>query len=111
MADNTEPRYPHVLRAVYETPWAILPARLATILSIVHERASGYHPSLEELDARIAAGMEDHGHLYAGPQSRSSGTVAVLPVLGVLSQRGGIDDSSQPMTSTTRLSQMFRMMV
>src|SRR6266700_106175 len=110
MAD-TEPRYPHILRAVYATPWAILPQRLATILSILHERASGYTPSLDELEARIAAGQQDHGGVHAGPQPRSSGSVAVMPVLGVLTQRGGMTAASEPLTSTTSLARTFRQLM
>lgn len=111
-AKPREPRYPHILRAVYDTPWAILPARLTTILNILNERASGITPSLDELEARIAAGQQDHGGAHAGPQTRaSSGSVAVLPVLGVLTQRGGMTAASEPLTSTTGLARTFRQLM
>src|SRR5437016_1272401 len=104
-------RYPHILQAVYGTPWAILPTRLATILAIVHERAAGHKLSLDELEARIAAGQDDHGGVHAGPQTQTRGSVAVLPVLGVLTQRGGMTAASEPLTSTTRLMQTFRQLI
>lgn len=103
-------RYVNILRAIYETPWAILPDRLAMILSIVHERAAGNRPTLDELEARLAAGRDDHG-LHAGPHTRTSGSVAVLPVLGVLSQRGGITEASEPLASTAQLGQALRQLV
>lgn len=110
---TTEPRYRHILRAVYETPWAILPARLATILAIVHERVSGYTPTLDEIEARIAAGQEDHGlEVHAGSQTqRATGSVAVLPILGTLTQRGGMTATSEPLTSTARVGQAFRLLM
>src|SRR5437660_1585442 len=104
--------YPHILKAVYETPWAILPQRLHTILAILHERNSGYAPALAELETRIAAGQQDHASTpHAGPQTRTTGSVAVLPVLGVLSQRGGMTAASEPLTSTDRLAQQFRQLM
>lgn len=112
-------KYQHILQAVYETPWAILPDRLATILAILHERSGGYLPSAEEIRARLELGRVDHGDPEAsdpraaagGPSTRVSGAVAVLPVLGVLTQRGGITGSSEPLTSTARLAAQFRALV
>jgi capsid assembly protease len=105
-------KYPHILRTVYETPWAILPERLATILAVLHERASGYTPTLEQIEARLALHETDDHEPSAGPQQpRISGTVAVLPVLGILTQRGGMTGASEPLTSTARLMQAFRSLV
>lgn len=73
-------RYPNVVRAVAETPWAILPSALATILEIVSLRANGFRFSDEEIQERIrtnAASRNSRGAYVAG-------TVAVIPIYGMI---------------------------
>lgn len=149
-------KYAHILQAVYETPWAIIPDRLQTILAILHERADGFVPSAEEIRARLELHRVDDSAVnrtvptgvievtrelsaeakdelrvawaaanvgprastvieiepHAGPaQQRVTGSVAVMPVLGILTQRGGITETSEPLTSTARLGAQFRQLV
>lgn len=106
-------KYAHILQAVYETPWAIIPERLATILAILHERAAGYVPTAEEIHARLELhAVADHDALQAGPlPQRVTGSVARMPVFGILTQRGGMTETSEPLTSTIKLTQDFRQLV
>jgi signal peptide peptidase SppA len=76
----SEKRYPQVLRAVSETPWAILPGTLAAILDMLTIRASGQQLSAEEIQARIGDGP-------AHRQQQTSGAVAVLPLYGVIAPK------------------------
>lgn len=76
----SEKRYPQVLRAVSETPWAILPGTLAAILDMLTIRASGQQLSPEEIQARIGDGP-------AHRQQQTSGAVAVLPLYGVIAPK------------------------
>lgn len=76
-------RYPNILRAVAETPWAILPSALSTILEIVSLRAQGRRFSETEIQERIAlnaAARTSRGAYVAG-------TVAVIPIYGVIVPR------------------------
>lgn len=73
-------RYPNVLRHVAETPWAIIPDRLAVIVEVLSLRAGGVRLSDGEIADRIGAGP-------AGKRPYSSGAVAVLPIYGVIEPR------------------------
>lgn len=76
-------RYPQVLRAVCESPWAIRPEKLAVIREMLALRASGQRFTAEEIEARIGAGP-------AVKQSSSVGTVAVIPLYGVITPRADL---------------------
>lgn len=76
----TDPRYSNVLRHVAETPWAIIPERLAVIVEVLTLRAQGVRFSDDELADRIGTGP-------ARKQPYSSGSVAVLPIYGVIVPR------------------------
>lgn len=56
------------LRAILSQPWAILPEALADILALADERAEGFHAAVPSQRAR-------------------GGAVAVISVMGVISQR------------------------
>jgi signal peptide peptidase SppA len=110
-------RYGHILQAVYETPWAIMPDRLQTILAILHERASGYVPSAAEIRERLQVRHSDAEHpepdaAASAPQSRAPGAVAVIPVVGIITQRGGVDmETSEPLFSAAKLAAQVQMLV
>lgn len=94
-------RYSHVLTAVREMPWAILPERLARILDLLTVRAQGGRFTGEEIQQRIGAGP-------ARRTGRVEGAVAVLPLYGVLAQRMGMFEESSGGTSTERVATAFR---
>lgn len=78
----TEPRrrYRQVARTIAQTPWAILPATLATIVEIVDRHVAGDVLTEEEISARLA------GRPSRKTPSRA-GMVAVLPLYGVIAPR------------------------
>jgi capsid assembly protease len=76
-------RYPNVLRAITETPWAIREEMLPVIAEIVAVRASGGAFSAEEIEARIGAGNSRGRGVQVGP-------VAVIPIYGVIAPRANL---------------------
>lgn len=77
---ENEVRYPHVLRAFAESPWAIVPERLEAIREMLAVRASGGVFTEEEIRLRIGARTP-------APRGRARGSVAVIPLYGVLAPR------------------------
>lgn len=100
---SADPKYQHILRAVYERPWAILPSTLALIVDIIRFRAAGGVLSDDEISARVSAAQN-------GPRKgqRQSGTVAVIPIYGPISQRQNMMSASSGGTSIEQLTSDFR---
>jgi signal peptide peptidase SppA len=101
-----EPKYQHILTAVYSRPWAILPATLALIVDILQFRAAGGTMTDEEIQARVAAADN-------GPRKgeKTSGSVAIIPVYGPITQRQslmGASSSAGMATSVEGLTADFR---
>lgn len=72
-------RYPRIIRALLETPWAIRPEALGVIIDIVNDRNLGEILTDEEMAARLD-----------GRETRTEGRfgrVAVLPLHGTLIPR------------------------
>lgn len=106
MTTPADPKYRHILQAVYSRPWAILPATLALIVDILQFRAAGGVMADEEIKARVAAADN-------GPRKgdKKSGTVAIIPVYGPITQRQNLmgESSSGGMaTSVEGLTNDFR---
>jgi signal peptide peptidase SppA len=100
-AERIEPqRYRHVARMVAETPWALHPAKLQTILDLLAFRIRGGVLSAEEIRERIGA--------VSRPESRTANSVAVLPLFGVISQRANLMSASSGGTSIERFTEAFR---
>lgn len=105
--DENEPlagedgRYPNVVRAVRETPWAIMPGKLAEMLAMISERHAGRRFTQEEIQARIGGGP-------ARRDLQMVGSVAVIPVYGVISGRADMFTSMSGGTSVQRLQSTFR---
>ncbi len=108
------------LASLISTPWAILEDYRHLIAGVLARISSGETlsaPDMErvrerrrEWDARHVAelaGPDARGgeHYTRVPGSGSSDSIAVIPVYGVLTQRGGVDmDTSEPLTSMARLA-------
>lgn len=90
-------RYPNVLRAVFETPWAIRPETLQVIVSVVSRRVAGERLSAEEIQDRIGAGP-------AGRPRSQQGAVAVIPIYGVIMPRATMFSDISGGTALTRFS-------
>ncbi len=93
-------RYSHVVRYVYETPWAVLPATLTVILDLLRFRALGGRLTAEEIRERIGAVSRE--------ARRGAGSVAVLPLFGVIAHRANMVHDSSGGTSVERFTAQFR---
>lgn len=73
-------KYAHILAAVTEERWAMREAKLQEILSFLEAQASGIKFSAEEIEARITKTREQE-------IARADGSVAILPLRGVIANR------------------------
>ena len=93
-------RYEHVLQHVRETPWAILPDKMAIILDLLTFRAQGGELSAEEIREITGAAPRSQG--------RVTGSIAVLPLHGVIVQRAGFLSDLFGDSSTERFGALLR---
>ncbi|NUS39517.1 MAG: S49 family peptidase [Lysobacter sp.] len=91
--------YSRVYAAVMDRPWALLPSKLAAIVEVLDLRMAGLELSAEEISARI-------GNPRRAEQS-AQGSVAVLPVYGVMSQRMNMLQATSGGASTEMLGRQF----
>lgn len=88
-------RYPHIARAVYETPWAILPSKLDEILAFVELKVAGGDVPAEQVAALTARTRSAYS---------VASSVAVVPLMGTLFPRANLMSEMSGGTSVT----MFR---
>lgn len=93
-------KYQRIISEVFRKPWAILPEKLQTIADLVILRASGEKLTDEEIRARMG--------VPAAPASRSVGSVAVIPIYGVISQRMNLMSDISGGTSIEQLTAAYR---
>jgi len=94
--------YEHIIQAVIETPWAILPGKLAIIQSLLTLRAAGHRLTAEEIRAQIQGARPQSGFIQAG------NGIAVLPIVGTIIPRGDMLMESSGAVSTQRIAAAFR---
>lgn len=94
-------RYLHILSAFAAEPWAMQPEKLEAIAGFLAFKAHGGDFSVEEVQARIDGRT-------AAAVSRAPGDIAVLPMMGVISQRVGLMQEISGGTSTDQLGADFR---
>ncbi|MDE2100076.1 MAG: S49 family peptidase [Patescibacteria group bacterium] len=99
-------RYPHVLQAVSEAPWAILPAKLLAIRDLLAFRAAGGHLTDEEIRERV--GSPRAAQPLRVTPAQGGGKVAVLPFYGTVAQRMGLLAQSSGGVSTEAFAQLFQ---
>ena len=97
-------KYSNVISAFFNHPWAILPEKLAAISEILTLRASGGMLSDEEIAART-------GGNKPGRKKSIKGSVAILPIYGVISQRMGMMEDISGGTSTELIGEEFDAMM
>lgn len=97
-------KYESVLQAVRDTPWAILPSKLAAIQELLALRSSGVRFSDEEIQGRIGMATER-------PQNRRAGSVAVLPLFGFIAPRMNMMTEMSGGTSAERFTHVVRQTV
>lgn len=95
-------KYIHILRAAAQTPWAILPEKAEQIMAFLAFKAHGGELSAEDI-AAVTAGTPR-------PRATTPGSVAVLPVFGMIAHRAHMVEgiSSPGGTSTEKFTQLFR---
>jgi signal peptide peptidase SppA len=85
----------YLLEAFVETPWAILPHKLAQLEEIVMRHVAGEKLSAEEVQTRL------HGASQR-PPGRRVATVAVLPLFGTIFPRANLMTDMSGATSAER---------
>lgn len=96
-------KYMHIARYVADTPWAILPAKMAEILGVLAYRAAGHTFTPDEIRARLNASDGEFEPLMA-----SRGAVAVIPIRGVIAHRMSSMEESSGGASTEGIAKMLR---
>ena len=91
--------YDLIMRAVLNTPWAILPEKLSAIQALLALRAAGGHVTAED----IAAATNGRRPLLP-----TRGAVAVIPVYGTIHQHAGMMMESSGGTATDAVSEALR---
>jgi signal peptide peptidase SppA len=92
-------RYAHVLSFALSHPWAVLPEMMPVIAGILARHIAGVDSSAE-----IAAALVNRKNL---PQPRA-GSVAIIPVYGVIAPRMNLFSEYSGGTTFQRLSQQLR---
>lgn len=96
-------KYQHILAAVTELPWAILPVKLAVIRDLLAFRMMGGKLEPEEIAARLGTDIE-----AANGRAVSGGSVAVLPLIGTIIPRAGLLTESSGAVSVQGFTAKFR---
>lgn len=99
-------RYDRIMEAVFTSPWAILPEKLAAIKSfILHKQKIGAFDDHGGDDAhRAELGVIE---AKARPAASVKGNIAVMPLFGVLAQRMDMMDEISGGTSTEKFGKQF----
>jgi len=84
------------------TPWALMPERLSAVTAVI-ARWSGDARASDEVMHSVAADRNARDARRQSSVSNSGGGIAVLPLYGIVTQRGNmVDDVSGPGTSSTQ---------
>lgn len=92
-------RHSYVLQAFSESPWAILPHKLAILEEIVSRHVAGEKLDAEEVQSRI--------HGAKRPAERRVNSVAVLPLFGTIFPRANLMTDVSGATSAERFGAQF----
>ena len=84
------------------TPWALMPERLHALASVVMRWSAGIAADTDNM-VRIQADRVIRETRRQASAAQSSGGIAVLPLYGIVTQRGNmVDDVSGPGTTSTQ---------
>ena len=84
------------------TPWALMPERLSAVTAVI-ARWSGDTRASDEVMHSVAADRNARDARRQSSVSNSGGGIAVLPLYGIVTQRGNmVDDVSGPGTASTQ---------
>lgn len=96
-----------LLSFVYETPWAILPAKLHAIVDLVQRHVAGQEPTREFL-AAVKRESQPTYEAARRAAAQTGGAVAVIPITGTLIPHGDMIAESSGATSADRIAGDFR---
>lgn len=104
--------YASIVRAVYGNIWALQEGKLEDVAAFIEMKVMGELP-----DGRVLAGIHAESEITAARASKvaatGAGTVAVIPLYGMIMQRGNMmgDISGPRGTSVEQFKQQFRQAV
>ena len=109
-------KYPLILRAMSESPWAVTLDKWMQIREIIDFRSRGGKLTHEEIRERIGVKKSDVPQFFETsgfqaanrPSKATAGKVAVLPMFGLISPRLSEMDESSGGLSLERFSKVFR---
>lgn len=108
MDSSSELRYRRILQAVCETPWAILPSKLAVIVELLSLRAEGYRLTDAEIAERVEAARPGNGRPPYATVAGNGGDVAVITVYGVIMPRATLFSEISGGVGLTALQQKIQ---
>jgi signal peptide peptidase SppA len=103
-------RYSAIVRAVYSSVWAILPEKLEAIAAFLQMKIEG-HSAAPEVIAAIRAENAIAAARVKSLSTGKPGSIAVLPLYGIINQRVSGDVSGPSGTSVQEFTQQFRQAV
>jgi len=93
-------KYRRIVRAIFGSPWAIMPEKLEQIVAFIELKAEGGNLSKDDIAAVMQARKNGN--------SVVSGSIAVLPLFGIISQRMDLMSEYSGGTSTELFSRDFK---
>jgi capsid assembly protease len=94
--------HPLLVAEFLATPWALMPERLNALAAVVMRWSAGMPADTESM-IRIQADRALRETRRQGTAAQSAGSIAVLPLYGVVTQRGNmVDDVSGPGSTSTQ---------
>lgn len=97
-------KYSRIVRFISEYPWAMLPSALDALMEVIELRIEGRVLTEDEIRQRIGAQAP-------APRARTQGTVAVLPLFGVMAHRMSMMTEISGGTSTEAFGLAFRRLI
>lgn len=102
-------RHQLLLSEFLTTPWALMPERLSALVGVI-TRWSQNIAAGDEVLASVRADSDKMAARKTELARAGNGSVAVLPMYGVIAQRANVEDISGPgVMSTSKFSQQLRM--
>jgi signal peptide peptidase SppA len=97
--------YPHLVAAVYDRPWAILPTTMDIIVEVMSLRKNGERFSEDEIMSRLAAAKEEQGPRQGTKQEIG---VSVIPIYGTIHPKMNLMSEMSGGTSVEAIRKNFR---
>lgn len=107
-------KYSRIISAFYDSPWAILPAKLQAMEEFVRQKSADISISHEQLqnwrvvnDATSETRYHEIAVAARGKFPKAAGRVAVLPIRGVMAQRMNMLQDFSGGSSTEKIGKQY----